>query len=201
MRGPVRGLFLSAGVLALIDNRDSFTFNLAQALGGLGEEVEVFPARSTRLATLLRRRPARLLLGPGPGHPEAAELTLALLATLARDLPTLGVCLGHQALGLSAGARIGRAREPVHGRAVPVLHDGAGLYRGIPSPFRCTRYNSLTVLEEELPAGLEVRARAADGDLMGLRAKDAPIEGVQFHPEALLSEHGQRLLANWLGRA
>jgi anthranilate synthase/aminodeoxychorismate synthase-like glutamine amidotransferase len=187
-------------MLALVDNRDSFTFNLAQALGALGEEVEVFPARTTRLRRLLARRPTRLLLGPGPGRPEAAELTLALLATLARDVPTLGVCLGHQALGLAAGARVGPAREPVHGRAVAVAHEGDGLYRGIPSPFRCTRYNSLTVLEEELPHELEVRARAADGDVMGLRHRVWPIEGVQFHPEALLSEHGERLLANWLGR-
>lgn len=201
MRALARSRFLcSAAVLALIDNRDSFTFNLVQALAALGEEVEVFPARTTRLATLVRRRPARLLIGPGPGRPEAAALSLALLASLARDVPTLGVCLGLQVLGHASGARVARAREPVHGRAVPVTHDGQGLYRGIPSPFRCTRYNSLAVLAEGLPAELEVRARAADGDLMGLRHRTWPIEGVQFHPEALLSEHGTRLFANWLGR-
>jgi anthranilate synthase/aminodeoxychorismate synthase-like glutamine amidotransferase len=187
-------------MLALIDNRDSFTYNLVQALAGLGQAVEVFPARTTRLARLLRRRPARLVLGPGPGQPAAAELSLALLATLARDVPTLGVCLGMQVLGHAAGARVARAREPVHGRAVPVTHDGRGLYLGIPSPFRCTRYNSLAVLEDGLPAELEVRARGADGELMGLRHRTWPVEGVQFHPEALLSEHGARLFANWLGR-
>jgi anthranilate synthase/aminodeoxychorismate synthase-like glutamine amidotransferase len=195
-----RSRFLgAAAVLALIDNRDSFTYNLVQALAALGEEVEVFPARTTRLAKLVRRRPTRLLIGPGPGRPEAAELSLALLSSLARDVPTLGVCLGMQVLGHAAGARVARAREPVHGRAVPVEHDGRGLYHGIPSPFRCTRYNSLAVLEDGLPAELEVRARAADGDLMGLRHRTWPIEGVQFHPEALLSEHGTRLFANWLG--
>jgi len=187
-------------VLALIDNRDSFTFNLVQALAALGAEVQVFPARTTRLATLRRRRPTRLVLGPGPGRPEAAELSLALLATLARDVPTLGVCLGFQVLGLACGARVAGARTPVHGRAVVVAHNGRGLYRDIPSPFRCTRYNSLAVLDEGLPAELLVRARAEDGDLMGLGHRTWPVEGVQFHPEALLSEHGSQLLANWLAR-
>jgi len=185
-------------LLALIDNRDSFTFNLAQALAELGAEVEVYPARSTRLATLRRARPRRLVIGPGPGHPGAATLSLELCATLARDLPTLGICLGFQVLGLAAGARVGPARTPVHGRAVAVEHDGRGLYRGLPSPFRCTRYNSLAVLEEELPAELEVRARECAGDLMGLRHRRWPFEGLQFHPEALLSEHGTTLLARWL---
>jgi len=185
-------------VLALIDNRDSFTYNLAQALAGLGAEVRVFPARTTRLAALRRARLRRLVIGPGPGHPGAATLALELCATLARDLPTLGVCLGFQVLGLAAGARVGPARRPVHGRAVPVEHDGGGLYAGLPSPLRCTRYNSLAVLEEALPAELEVRAREVDGDLMGLRHRTWPFEALQFHPEALLSEHGDTLLARWL---
>lgn len=200
MHGPLRGVLL-APLLALIDNRDSFTFNLVQALAGLGAEVQVFPARTTRLARVLRARPQRLVLGPGPGHPRAATLSLELCATLARDVPTLGVCLGFQVLGLAAGARVGPARRPVHGRAVAVEHDGRGLYHGLPSPLRCTRYNSLAVLDEGLPAELVVRAREVEGDLMGLAHRTWPCEAVQFHPEALLSEHGTALLAHWLERA
>ena len=199
MNAPPRGAFLTP-LLALIDNRDSFTYNLVQALAGLGAEVRVFPARTTRLAHLRRARPRRLVIGPGPGHPRAARLSLELCKTLARDLPTLGVCLGFQVLGLAAGARVGPSQRPVHGRAVPVVHDGRGLYQALPSPFLCTRYNSLAVLDEGLPRELEVRAREVDGDIMGLQHRSWPFEAVQFHPEALLSQHGTELLARWLAR-
>jgi anthranilate synthase/aminodeoxychorismate synthase-like glutamine amidotransferase len=185
-------------VLLLLDHRDSFTYNLAQALAALGERVEVRAARSTSLAALRRARPARVVLGPGPGRPEGAELALAVLRELAPSTPVLGVCLGFQVIGLAFGARIARAREPTHGRAVPVEHDGRGLFRGLPSPLAFTRYNSLAVRAEGLPECLEVSARARDGEPMGLRHREWPLEGVQFHPESVLSERGMELLANFL---
>jgi anthranilate synthase component II len=185
-------------VLLLIDNRDSFTFNLAQAFEALGERVEVRAARRTGLAAVARLRPARFVIGPGPGRPEAAQLALEVLARFAPSIPTLGVCLGFQAIGVAFGARVERAREPVHGSTVRVRHDGRGLFAGLPSPLAFTRYNSLAVLERGLPACLEVSARAEDGDLMGLRHREWPLEGVQFHPESVLSERGMELLANFL---
>lgn len=185
-------------MLLLLDHRDSFTFNLAQAFATLGARVEVRAARRTSLATLRRLKPTRLVLGPGPGHPQAAELALSALAHFAPHVPTLGVCLGFQVIGLACGARIARSREPVHGRAVEVEHDGRGLFAGLPNPLAFTRYNSLCVPAEGLPACLEVSARAADGELMGLRHRAWPLEGVQFHPESVLSERGLDLLANFL---
>jgi anthranilate synthase/aminodeoxychorismate synthase-like glutamine amidotransferase len=185
-------------VLLLLDNRDSFTFNLAQAFEALGERVEVRAASRSTLAGLARLRPRRLVIGPGPGRPESAVLALAALRRFAPELPTLGVCLGFQAIGLAFGAGIARAQEPVHGRAVRVEHDGRGLFAGLPSPLRFTRYNSLAVRAEGLPACLAVSARAEDGELMGLRHRAWPLEGVQFHPESVLSERGLELLANFL---
>ncbi|HEX6884077.1 MAG TPA: aminodeoxychorismate/anthranilate synthase component II [Planctomycetota bacterium] len=185
-------------MLLLLDNRDSFTFNLAQAFEVLGQRVEVRPAASTSLAALARLRPQRLVIGPGPGRPEAARLSLEALRRFAPELPTLGVCLGFQAIGHAFGATVARAREPVHGRAVRVEHDGRGLFAGLPSPLALTRYNSLAVRAEGLPDCLEASARTADGDLMGLRHRQWPLEGVQFHPESVLSERGMELLANFL---
>ncbi len=187
-------------MLLLLDNRDSFTFNLAQALATLGARVEVREARRTSLAQLVHLRPKHLVIGPGPGRPEAAELALAALAHFTPDVPTLGVCLGFQALGVFCGARVERARTPVHGSTVRVSHDGRGLFAALPSPLAFTRYNSLCVSERDLPACLEVSARAEDGDLMGLRHRTRPLEGVQFHPESVLSERGLELLANFLRR-
>ncbi len=185
-------------VLLLLDNRDSFTFNLVQALATLGARVEVRAARSTSLARLARLRPTHLVIGPGPGRPEAAGLALAALAHFAPRVPTLGVCLGFQAIGHAFGARIERAPTPLHGSTVRVQHDGRGVFAALPSPLAFTRYNSLCVREEGLPECLEVSARAEDGDLMGLRHRTWPLEGVQFHPESVLSERGLELLANFL---
>ena len=185
-------------MILLLDHRDSFTFNLAQALETLGAHVEVRAARRTSLASVRRLRPAKLVLGPGPGRPEAAELALQVLRELAPSVPTLGVCLGFQAIGVGFGARVARATEPVHGRTVRVTHDGRGVFAGLACPLAFMRYNSLAVLEADLPDCLEVSARAEDGDLMGLRHREWPLEGVQFHPESVLSEGGMELLANFV---
>lgn len=185
-------------MLLLLDHRDSFTFNLAQAFEALGARVEVRGARETSLRAVRRLRPERIVLGPGPGRPEAAELARAIVTELAPGIPTLGVCLGLQVLGHALGARIERSREPVHGRAVSVLHDRRGLFHGLPSPLAFTRYNSLAVRAEELPDCLEVSARDEAGEVMGLRHRTWPLEGVQFHPESVLSERGTELLANFL---
>jgi anthranilate synthase/aminodeoxychorismate synthase-like glutamine amidotransferase len=187
-------------VLLLLDHRDSFTYNLAQAFESLGQRVEVRAAARLSLAGVRRLRPERIVLGPGPGRPEAAALALAVIDELASDLPVLGVCLGFQVLGLAAGARIVRAREPMHGRTTSVAHDGRGVFAGLPSPLAFTRYNSLAVSARGLPDCLEVSARAADGEPMGLRHRRHPLEGVQFHPESVLSERGLELLANFLRR-
>jgi len=184
--------------LVLLDHRDSFTFNLAQALGTLGARVEVRPARTTRLAAVRALRPERIVLGPGPGRPESAELALGVLQAFAESVPILGVCLGFQVLAVAHGGHVERARAPLHGRTVKVAHDGLGVFRGLPGPLRFTRYNSLAVDPERIPACLQVSARAEDGDVMGLRHAALPLEGVQFHPESVLSEHGMELLANFL---
>jgi len=185
-------------VILVLDNRDSFTFNLVQSLQGLGAEVAVRRADAVDVAAVRRLRPERILVGPGPGAPPGAGCSLEVIAELAGEVPILGVCLGHQAIGACYGARIGRAPELVHGRAVEVAHDGHGVFQGLRSPVAFTRYNSLTVLRDDLPACLEVTAWSADGDIMGLRHRTLALEGVQFHPESILSEAGPRLLANFL---
>jgi anthranilate synthase/aminodeoxychorismate synthase-like glutamine amidotransferase len=187
-------------LLLLLDNRDSFTFNLAQAFAALGARVEVREARRTSVAALERLRPDRLVVGPGPGRPEAAEVALAAMRALAPRVPTLGVCLGFQLIGVLTGAPVVRARTPVHGRAVRVRHDGRGVFAGLPSPLAFTRYNSLALADDGLPACLEASAHAEDGELMALRHREWPLEGVQFHPESVLSERGMELLANFLRR-
>ena len=187
-------------MLLLLDNRDSFTFNLVQALLALGESVEVRRARETSVAEIERLAPDKLLIGPGPGHPQDALVSLAAIRALSPRIPTLGVCLGHQAIGACFGARIERSRHPLHGYTVAVEHAGTGLFHGLPSPLSFTRYNSLTVAEEGLPDCLEVVARSADGEVMALAHESWPLVGVQFHPESILSERGAELLTNFLER-
>ncbi len=184
-------------MILVLDNRDSFTFNLVQALYSLGAEVEVRRAGATSVREVLRLAPERVLIGPGPGRPEAAAVSLDLIGSLPADVPILGVCLGHQAIGVAFGARVERSRELVHGKAVVVQHDGRGVFRGLPSPLRQARYNSLAVLEDGFPDSLVVTARSPDGEILGLRHRERPIEGVQFHPESVLSERGLELLANF----
>ncbi len=187
-------------MILVLDNRDSFTFNLVQALQALGEVVEIHRARNDDRAevdAILARHPERILIGPGPGHPRDARVSIELVRR-EHDVPILGVCLGHQAIGLAFGGAIVRAPELVHGRAVAVEHDGKGVFRGVRSPAAFTRYNSLSLEHAALPSVLEVTARTADGDVMGVRHRTRPIEGVQFHPESILSEAGAALALNFV---
>ncbi|MGW0482889.1 anthranilate synthase component II [Nonomuraea sp. NPDC003214] len=181
----------------VVDNHDSFVHNIVQYLKELGAECDVRPRDEVRVADADGFD--GVLISPGPGTPEAAGVSVPLVHRAHRDArPLLGVCLGHQAIARAFGASVGRAPEPVHGRTSAVEHDGRGVFDGLPTPVRMTRYHSLAVLPGTVPDVLEVTARTADGVIMGLRHREAPIEGVQFHPESVLSEHGHRLLLNWL---
>ena len=182
----------------LIDNYDSFTYNLYQALRVLGAEVVV--ARNDRLSAeeALEAGPTHLVISPGPGRPEDAGITGELLKLFHDRIPILGVCLGHQALAQVWGGTVDRAPRVMHGKTSPVYHDQQGIYEGVPSPFEATRYHSLLVLEEGLPPELEISAYTSDGEIMGLRMKGLPVEGVQFHPESVLTREGKRILSNFL---
>ena len=182
----------------LIDNYDSFTYNLYQALRVLGAEVVV--ARNDRLSAeeALEAGPTHLVISPGPGRPEDAGITGELLKLFHDRIPILGVCLGHQALAQVWGGTVDRAPRVMHGKTSPVYHDQQGIYEGVPSPFEATRYHSLLVLEEGLPPELEISAYTSDGEIMGLRMKGRPVEGVQFHPESVLTREGKRILSNFL---
>jgi len=191
---------MSAHVL-LIDNYDSFTWNLAQAFSGLGARVDVVRNDAVGARESLDLAPTHLVVSPGPGRPEQAGATLAILEALMPRVPTLGVCLGHQALATVLGGRVVHAPEVVHGRASPVYHDGRTLYAGLANPFAAGRYHSLCVADDGLPAELAVSAYTSRGEIMGLRHATLPIEGVQFHPESVLTPEGGRLLANFLDLA
>jgi len=186
--------------LLLVDNYDSFTWNLVQYLGELGADVDVFRNDQIDVPGIRSRRPDALVLSPGPCTPDDAGVTLAAIRALAGDLPILGVCLGHQAIGQAFGGRVVRNHRIVHGKSSPVLHGGAGIYAGIPSPFEAGRYHSLVVERETLPPILEVTSWTDEGEVMGLRHGTLEVEGVQFHPESILTGEGKRLLGNWLGR-
>jgi anthranilate synthase/aminodeoxychorismate synthase-like glutamine amidotransferase len=184
----------------LIDNYDSFTYNLVQYLGELGAEVSVVRNDQISLDEIAARRPDGLVISPGPGHPGEAGITLDLIGRFAGQVPILGVCLGHQAIGQAFGGEVVRAKQPMHGKPSAVSHRAEGLYDGLPAPFTAARYHSLVVAPETLPDCLEVTAWTEDGAIMGLRHRDFPVEGVQFHPESILTEGGHRLLANFLAR-
>jgi anthranilate synthase/aminodeoxychorismate synthase-like glutamine amidotransferase len=185
-------------MIAVIDNYDSFTYNLVQYLGELGADVGVFRNDEVSCEDLLALRPSHIVISPGPGVPERAGITLELIKEAAGRVPLLGVCLGHQAIGQAFGGRVVRAKRLMHGKVSRIQHDGNGVFDQIESPFMATRYHSLAVEEETLPGCLSVTARAEDGEIMGLRHRELPVEGVQFHPEALLTEHGHKMLQNFV---
>jgi anthranilate synthase/aminodeoxychorismate synthase-like glutamine amidotransferase len=184
----------------VIDNYDSFTFNLVQYLGELGARVEVFKNDGIDVAGIRARAPHGILVSPGPCTPNEAGVSLEVLRLLGGSFPIFGVCLGHQAIGQAYGGRVVRADRLMHGKTSPILHDGRGLFAGLPSPFEATRYHSLIVERASLPACLEVSAWTAEGEIMGLRHRELAIEGVQFHPESVLTLEGKRLVANWVER-
>jgi anthranilate synthase/aminodeoxychorismate synthase-like glutamine amidotransferase len=185
-------------MLLLIDNYDSFTYNLAQYLAELGAEVLVRRNDAITVAEAEALAPSHLVISPGPCTPTEAGVSCALIATLGPRIPTLGVCLGHQCIGSVFGGRVIRAPEPMHGKVSAIYHQGAGVLAGLPQPFSATRYHSLVVERETLPSALEVTAETADGLVMALRHRDYPIEGVQFHPESILTTAGKDLLRNFL---
>jgi para-aminobenzoate synthetase component 2 len=184
--------------IAIVDNYDSFTYNTVQVLGQLGADSHVRLNDRTSLAELEGLRPTGILLSAGPGTPDDAGITLDVISHFAGRVPLLGVCLGHQAIARAFGGRIGRAARLLHGKTCSVLHAGDGLFDGLPSPVAMGRYNSLLVDEATLPGTLRVTARTPEGEVMALRHAELSIQGVQFHPESVLSEHGPRVLANWL---
>jgi anthranilate synthase/aminodeoxychorismate synthase-like glutamine amidotransferase len=185
-------------MILVIDNYDSFTYNLVQYLGELGEEVVVRRNDEITLDDVETNLPGRILISPGPGRPADAGISLALIARFAGRIPILGVCLGHQAIGEVFGGRVVRAAKVVHGKASEILHDGKSVFRDLNSPFPAGRYHSLVVERESLPACLEVSAETRDGVIMGLRHREQQIEGVQFHPESILTPAGKKLLNNFL---
>jgi anthranilate synthase component 2 len=185
-------------MLLMIDNYDSFTYNLVQYFGELGADVQVYRNDAITLDEVAELAPAQIVVSPGPCTPTEAGISVPLIQRFAGQIPILGVCLGHQAIGQAFGGRIVRADRVMHGKLSPVTHDGRGVFDGIPTPFAVTRYHSLAIEREHLPVVLEVTATADDGAIMGIRHRELAVEGVQFHPEAILTEHGKRLLANFL---
>ncbi|MCU0641878.1 MAG: aminodeoxychorismate/anthranilate synthase component II [Candidatus Margulisbacteria bacterium] len=185
-------------MIVVIDNYDSFTYNLVQYLGELGAELKVFRNDEISLREIARLKPDRLLISPGPGEPRNAGISEAAIMEFAGKMPILGVCLGHQAIGEVFGGQVVRAGRIMHGKTSAIYHDGRGVFKGLPKPFTATRYHSLVVEKKSLPAVLEVSAWTKEGEIMGLRHKKLPIEGVQFHPESILTSAGKRLLQNFL---
>lgn len=184
-------------MIVVIDNYDSFTYNLVQYLGELGQEICVFRNDQVTVEQVRAMRPDHIVISPGPGDPHDGGISLELLRELGPTIPILGVCLGHQCIGEAFGGQVVRAPRLMHGKVSPVYHNGEGLFSGIPSPFQATRYHSL-IVEEPLPDCLEVTAFTSQGEVMGVRHKELPVVGVQFHPESILTEHGKRILQNFL---
>jgi anthranilate synthase component 2 len=185
----------------LIDNYDSFTYNLYHYLGELGADIEVYRNDQISVADVLAKRPQGIILSPGPCDPDRAGICLDLIRAAAGKVPILGVCLGHQAIGQAFGGRVVRAPKPMHGKMSRVHHRNTGVFHDLPNDFTATRYHSLVVERDSLPKDLEVTAETEDGIIMGLSHRTMPIAGVQFHPESIASEHGHRLLANFLTSA
>ena len=194
---------MTRNMLLMIDNYDSFTYNLVQYFGELGEEVRVIRNDALDLAGVRALDPSAIVISPGPGTPDDAGISLEVLAALSGVVPIFGVCLGHQAIGQAFGGKVVRARSIMHGKTSPIHHDGRGVFAGLPNPFEATRYHSLVVEQASLPKCLEVSAwtENADGsrdEIMGLRHRSLAVEGVQFHPESILTQHGHAMLRNFL---
>ncbi|PKO70806.1 MAG: anthranilate/aminodeoxychorismate synthase component II [Betaproteobacteria bacterium HGW-Betaproteobacteria-14] len=188
-------------MLLMIDNYDSFTYNLVQYFGELGEEVRVFRNDEITLESIAALQPDRLVISPGPCSPAEAGISVAAIRAFAGKIPLLGVCLGHQSIGAAFGGRIVHARQLMHGKTSPVQHEGKGVFRNLPNPFTATRYHSLAIERASLPDCLEVTAWTEDGEIMGVRHRACNVEGVQFHPESIRSEHGHQMLKNFLETA
>jgi anthranilate synthase/aminodeoxychorismate synthase-like glutamine amidotransferase len=188
-------------MILVIDNYDSFTYNLVQYLGELGADLEVVRNDALDVDAVAARRPERIVISPGPGTPDQAGVSLEIIRRLGESTPILGVCLGHQAIGQAFGATVARASTQMHGKTSQIRHDGRGVFSGLSNPFVATRYHSLVVLRDTVPPELEITASAEDGEIMGIRHRRHPVEGVQFHPESILTVEGKRLLANFLGVA
>jgi anthranilate synthase/aminodeoxychorismate synthase-like glutamine amidotransferase len=184
-------------MILVIDNYDSFTYNLVQYLGELGAEINVVRNDEVDLAEIRQWNPERIVISPGPGDPDDGGISNEVIREFGPTTPVLGVCLGHQCIGHVYGGVVTRAPRLMHGKTSPVYHNGGGIFNGVPSPFNATRYHSL-IVEEPLPESLQVIAFTSEGEVMGLKHKEYPVVGVQFHPESILTDHGQRILDNFL---
>jgi len=185
-------------MILVIDNYDSFTFNLVQYLGEMGQELKVFRNDAITLDRIENLAPGSIVISPGPGRPENSGIIIDVVREFSGRIPILGVCLGHQAIGAAFGGQIVSAPNIMHGKTSEIFHDGRSIYSGVPNPFRATRYHSLVVAPETFPKCLEVSARTEDGVIMGLRHREMLVEGVQFHPESILTDAGKKLLSNFL---
>ena len=185
-------------MILMIDNYDSFTYNLVQYLGELGADVQVYRNDALTLEQIAAWKPEKMVISPGPCTPSEAGICVPLIKRFAGEIPILGVCLGHQAIGQAFGGRIVRATRVMHGKLSKVTHRGDGVFRGLPSPLTATRYHSLVIERASVPSCLDVTAESDDGEIMGVRHREATVEGVQFHPEAILTQQGHELLANFL---
>ena len=185
-------------MILMIDNYDSFTYNLVQYLGVLGSEVEVHRNDKITLDEIESMEPERIVISPGPGTPQSAGITISMIERFHPKVPILGVCLGHQAIGAAFGGRVLHAARIMHGKTSEISHDSKGVFRDLPDPITATRYHSLAVERESLPSCLEVSAEAEDGEIMGLRHRQYPVEGIQFHPESILTKEGMNILRNFL---
>jgi anthranilate synthase/aminodeoxychorismate synthase-like glutamine amidotransferase len=186
-------------MILVIDNYDSFTYNIVQQLGEMGAEIEVYRNDQITVDEIRARKPDQILISPGPGTPDDGGVSLAVIRDLGATTPILGVCLGHQCIGQAYGGLVVRAGRLMHGKSSMILHQDDPIFAGVPSPFEATRYHSLIVQEDSLPEVLEVIARTDQGEIMGLRHKEYPVYGVQFHPESILTSYGPRILGNFLG--
>lgn len=185
-------------MILMIDNYDSFTFNIVQYLGQMGEEVKVYRNDAINIEEIKALKPSAIFLSPGPCTPAEAGITVDVVREFYKDLPMMGICLGHQSIGHAFGAKVVRAERIMHGKVSPVKHDGKTIFAGLPNPFSAGRYHSLIVVRETLPSFLEISAETDEGEIMGIRHKDYPVEGIQFHPESVLTPQGKRIIRNFL---